>query len=64
MIQNLYREAGSVITKMEMMTCESEANTCIAGKTEVKGRVRIQKKKGGIMGNVKMRFRLEINEKQ
>ena len=62
MIQDLYREVGSVLTNMEVMKqvpCESEANACIAGRAEVKGRVRIQIKKGDIMGNVKMRFKLE-----
>ena len=39
---------GSALTKMEVMkqvTCESEGNACIAGRAEVKGRMRIQKKK-------------------
>ena len=48
----------SGLTKMEVMkqiTCESEANACSRSL-----RVRIQIKKGDIMRNVKMRFRLEI----
>ena len=39
--------------------CESEAKACIESRAEVKGRVRIQIKKGDIMGNVKIIFRLE-----
>ena len=40
---------------MKQITCESEANACSRSL-----RVRIQIKKGDIMRNVKMRFRLEI----